>query len=398
MQRVTVGHHEAPPCTAPSSTIAAISTWPPRRCGIATYATNVVGAVRSAMPGVDVAIAAIERDQRPHVYGDEVCWRVRQGSPGSFARLAHALNRSQVELVTLQHEFGLYGTWGDPFIDHLQPFLAALEIPLLATLHTVLPSPTRSVRAAVQTLAARSCGLIVMTETGRHLLETVYGIGPTRVHVVPHGCPQVSLGQRPASQARLGVRSRLVISTFGLLDRRKGVDVMIDAMRSVARRRPEAVYMVIGATHPEVVAEQGESYRDELRCLVRRYRLQEHVVFVDRFLSQEQIVEYLQASDVYATPYRDPAQICSGTLAYALGAGKAIVSTPYLHAVEALADGRGVLVGFDDAAQLAEAVGSLAASPERRQALERRSYEYGRRAAWPRVGSELAALYRAVAA
>jgi glycosyltransferase involved in cell wall biosynthesis len=377
-------------------TVAWISTWSPRRCGIATFSTDLTRAVQRADAGIVVRAAAIDSASTAYRYGPEVRWRARQGRPESFRRLAGDLSRADVDLVSLQHEFGLYGAWGEQFEDHIAPFLAELDRPLVSTLHTVLPNPSPSVRTAVRRLVTHSRAVIVMTDLARRLLIETYGADGMKVHVVKHGAPAVERCGQRALKDRLGLDQRFVISTFGLLDQRKGIDVMVRAMRSVVRRQPNALYLIIGVTHPEVVARQHETYRDELRGLVGRYGLQDSVRFVDRFLTQREIVEYLLASDVYVTPYLDPNQVSSGTLAYALGTGKAVVSTRYAHAVEALDDGRGILVDFNDATQLAESVIALAESPDRRRELELRAFQYGRTTFWPLIGARMAALYHAV--
>lgn len=378
-------------------TVAWVSTWSPRRCGIATFSTDLTHAVQHADAGIIVRTAAIDSATTVYQYGPEVHWRVRQGQPESFRRLAHELSCADVDLVSLQHEFGLYGVWGEQFEDHITPFLTYLDRPLVSTLHTVLPAPSTSVRAAVSRLVTHSHAVVVMTELARRLLAETYGVEPTKIYVIKHGAPTVVRRGRRMLRHRLGLDRRFVISTFGLLDERKGAEVMIQAMRSIVRRQPNALYLIIGVTHPEVVAQRKEAYRDQLRGLVHRYDLDDSVRFIDRYLTQREIVDYLLASDLYVTPYLDPHQASSGTLAYALGAGKAVVSTRYAHAVEALGDGRGILVDFNNAAQLAESVIGLAESPECRRELEHRAFQYGRTTFWPLIGTQMSAIYHAVA-
>jgi glycosyltransferase involved in cell wall biosynthesis len=377
-------------------TLAWISTWRPRRCGIATFSTDLIRAVQQADAHIAVRAAAIDSASMVYPYGPEVHWRVRQGRPDSFRRLAEELSRADVDLVSLQHEFGLYGAWGEQFDDHIASFLAALDRPLVSTLHTVIPHPSPSVLAAVKRLIIHSQAVIVMTEFACQLLAETYGIDAAKVHVVKHGSGAVQHNKPHELKRRMGFERRFVISTFGLLDPRKGIHVMIEAMRSVVSRQPDAVYLIIGITHPEVLARQHEAYRDRLRDLVRRYDLHDNVQFVDQFLTQHELVDYLHVSDVYVTPYLDPHQVSSGTLAYALGAGKAVVSTRYAHATEALSDGRGILIDFNNAGQLAESVIWLAESKDRRQELERRAYQYGRTTFWPVIGARMAALYHAM--
>jgi glycosyltransferase involved in cell wall biosynthesis len=246
-------------------------------------------------------------------------------------------------------------------------------------------------REAVRNIAARSDEVIVMAHTAARLLVSDYGITKTPV-VIPHGMPAIEPIGRHHLKRKLGMEGRTIISTFGLVDPRKGLEFVIGAMPSIVAHRPNALYLVVGQTHPELLKTQGETYRNTLERLVEDLGMSDHVAFVNEYLTQRDIVGYLLASDVYVTPYLDANQITSGTLAYALGAGKAIVSTPYLHAIEALADERGIIVPFRDAAAIADAVGRILDDPELKQRLERRAYAYGRQTAWPAVGRRVLAL------
>lgn len=384
---------------APDSplSIAFVGSCPPRQCGIATFTSDLVRAVKLADPRVRISRAAINDADSIHPYGPEVRWRIRQGQPATYRAAAEQINAARVDVVSLQHEFGLYGIWGDPFEDHLTPLLEALRKPLVTTLHTVLPDPSPSVREAVRRIGHHSRAVVAMAEVARRLLVEQYGLDPAAVRVIPHGVPAVEPRGRRWMKAHLGLDGRTIVSTFGLLDPRKGLEYMIGAMETVVAGQPDALYLIVGRTHPDLVRRDGEAYRKELYALVRARGLEQHVAFVDEYLTQRQIVEFLLASDVYVTPYLDPNQITSGTLAYALGAGKAIVSTRYLHATEALADGRGILVDFRSERQLAEAVGSILGNPELKQQLEASAYACGREMAWPRVGERMLELLRTAA-
>ena len=297
----------------------------------------------------------------------------------------------------MQHEFGLYGTWTDGvYEDHLRPFLEALRKPVVVTLHTVPPEPTPSMRSALRGAAELSDAIVVMADTAVGLLADRYGIAQVPV-VIPHGMPAIQPHGRGRMKKKLGVPGRTIISTFGLVDPRKGIEYMIEAMPAIVAGHPAALYVIAGQTHPELRRHDGERYRNQLVETVKRLGLQNHVSFIDEYMAQRDIIELLLASDVYVTPYLDPQQITSGTLAYALGAGKAIVSTAYLHAKEALADGRGILVPFRDPPALAEAVNSLLDHPDRKQALEQASYAYASDMSWPRTGEHWLALMRLVA-
>jgi glycosyltransferase involved in cell wall biosynthesis len=377
-----------------SLSIGFVATCPPRQCGIATFSADLERALKAADHSVLIQWAAINEATSIHVYGPHVLWRIRQGDPDSYRAAAERLNAAAVDVVSLQHEFGLYGTWGDPFEDHLTAFVEVLEKPLVTTLHSVLPEPSPSVRAAVRRLAHRSATLIVMAERARSLLIQDYGVHVEQVTVVPHGVPPIQPHGRTRIKEQLDLSGRTLITTFGLVDPRKGLEYMIEAMQVVREHDPTALYLIVGKTHPELVRREGETYRRQLWQLVKDRGLQQHVEFVDEYLSQAQIVEYLLASDVYVTPYLDPQQITSGTLAYALGAGKAIVSTPYPHAAEVLTPERGILVPFRCQAALAESTLRILADPVLKQRLEYAAYAYGRETAWPRVGQRTLAILR----
>ena len=378
--------------------IAFVATCPPRQCGIATFTSDLAQAIKAADPTVRMSWAAINNADSIRPYGPEVRWRIRQRQPESYRQVAEQLNASRVDVVSIQHEFGLYGIWGETFEDHLGPFFETLCKPAVTTLHTVLPDPSPSVRDAVRRIGRHSRRVVVMAETARRILANEYGLDAGKVLVIPHGVPPIEPRGRTRMKRQLGLPNRTIISTFGLVDPRKGLEYMIGAMESVVARHPDALYLIVGKTHPELVRRAGEAYRQELCDLVEARGLDRHVAFVDEYLTQRQIVDYLLASDVYVTPYLDPNQITSGTLAYALGAGKAIVSTPYLHAAEVLDEGRGILVDFRSEEQLARAVVRILDDPEFKQQLERDAYAYGHEMAWPNVGRRMLRLFRALAA
>jgi glycosyltransferase involved in cell wall biosynthesis len=377
-----------------SLSVAFVATCPPRQCGIATFSSDLARALKTADESVLIQWAAINEATSIHPYGSQVRWRIRQGDPESYRAAAEHLNAAAVDVVSLQHEFGLYGIWGDPFEDHLVSFLEVLDKPLVTTLHSVLPDPSPSIYAAVRRIVQRSNIVVVMADRARSLLIQDYGVAERQVCVVPHGVPPVQPHGRTRIKQQFDLSDRTIITTFGLVDPRKGLEYMIEAMQCVRDYDPTALYLVVGKTHPELVRREGEVYRHKLWQLVKDRGLQRNVEFVDEYLTQAQIVEYLLASDVYVTPYLDPKQITSGTLAYALGAGKAIISTPYPHAVEALTADRGILVPFRSQSALAEATVRILSDPRLKRRLEREAYAYGRETAWPRVGQRMLALLR----
>ena len=377
--------------------IAFVSSAVPRRCGIATFSSDLAAGVRMADPSVRIRFAAIDEPFAARTYGAEVSWRIAQGDPDAYATTARAINNSAVDVVNLQHEFGLYGVWHDGgYDDHARVFLEMCTKPVVTTVHTVPPRPEPWMLAAIRGIAERSAAVVVMSTTGARLLRDVYGVSRKPV-VIEHGMPVIVPTGRRRLKRALAMEGRSIISTFGLVDPRKGLEYVVEALPEIVARDPRALYLVIGQTHPELLKHQGEAYRNSLVDTARRVGVTEHLRFVNEYLTQREIVEYLLASDVYVTPYLDPGQITSGTLAYALGAGKAIVSTPYLHASEVLAADRGVLVPFRDAPAIAAAVSGILADPERKRRLEERAYEYGKATTWPAIGAQVLALMRHVA-
>ncbi|MEP6759579.1 MAG: glycosyltransferase [Actinomycetota bacterium] len=381
--------------------VAFVSTYPPRRCGIATFTADLIGAVRVADTHTQCRVAAIDERNSVRAYGSEVRWRIRQGSALPYRAAAREIDRSNAEIVCVQHEFGLYGLWkgggfvGDHWIegmyeDHLTPFLEELKKPALVNMHTVLPEPSPAIREAVRAIAETAHGLVVMAETAVDILDRDYGI-KERPLVIPHGMPHIEPKGRRRLKAKLGLDGRTIVSTFGLVGPGKGLEYAIEAMPAVAARHPEALYLIAGQTHPELLKTRGEEYRNRLQTLVDELDLSEHVLFVNQYLDQKDIIEYLLATDVYVTPYLDPNQITSGTLSYALGAGKAVVSTPYLHAQEALAKDRGILVEFRSAEAIAEAVNTILDDPKRKARLEKNAYTYANQATWPKTGARFLA-------
>lgn len=376
--------------------IAFVASAVPRRCGIATFTADLIAAVKAADPELRCVAAAIDEPNAARAYGPDVKWRIRQGDVESYRAVGRAIDQSNVDVVNLQHEFGLYGVWPEGrYEDHAVALLNELHKPVITTLHTVLPQPDPWMRESVRQIAERSTVIVVMAETAARLLRDVYGVAK-RPEVIQHGMPAIVPRGRHRLKRQLGMEQRTIISTFGLVDPRKGLEHMIAAMPSIVARHPNALYLIVGQTHPELLRKEGERYRNELASSIAGLGMAEHVQFVNQYLTQREIVDYLLATDVYVTPYLDLNQITSGTLAYALGAGKAIVSTRYLHAAEALADGRGLLVDVRDPEGLARAVLAILGDAALKRELEARAYEYGKEMAWPNVGRRVLALTREV--
>jgi glycosyltransferase involved in cell wall biosynthesis len=376
--------------------IAFVASSVPRRCGIATFTADLSAAVKSADPTVRFYAAAIDEPGAARAYGPEVRWRIRQEESGTYRDAAMAISKSNVDIVNVQHEFGLYGVWHDgTYDDHLRVFLENCTKPVVTTLHTVAPKPEPWALETVRNVSEHSERVVVMGTTAARLLREVYGISRPPV-VIEHGMPAIEPRGRHRLKRQLGVEDRPIVSTFGLVDPRKGLEYVIEAMPEILARHPNALYLVVGQTHPELLKREGEAYRNSLIASAGRLGLRDHVKFVNQYLSQREVVDYLLATDVYVTPYLDPNQITSGTLAYALGAGKAIVSTPYLHAQEVLDRGRGIIVPFRDAAAVASAINSVLGDGLRKRELETRAYEYGKQMAWPAIGQRVLALMREV--
>lgn len=373
--------------------VAFFSTHSPRECGIATFNGDLVESLRDADPRLQCSIASIDEKGVVRGYGSEVKWRAEQGRGDTYVNVARQINSSGVDAVVVQHEFGLYGTWDsktETYVNHLEGFFANIRVPVITVLHTVQPETAETNRDALRFIANRSEKVVVMAETAVKILREKYGI-VRDIAVIPHGMPPFEPRERTKMKDELGLAGRTVLSTFGLVDPRKGIEYAIQAMPEIVRQNPSALYLVIGKTHPDLVAKEGEKYRQSLVKLSRELGVADNVRFVNRFATQEEIAKYLAATDVYVVPYLDPTQITSGTLVYALGAGRAIVCTKFAHANEVLSNGRGVLVDFRNDKQIADNVNDILANPIRKAELERLALAYGRQTEWPAVARKFLA-------
>jgi len=383
-------------------TVGVASTFPPREDGIATFTRDLLAGVCGTRLGISARIAAITDPGSSYAYPRQVRWEIEQDDKDSYAAAARALARAKVAVVSLQHEFGLWGAPGylaAPFdaYDCAPAFLDALDRPVVTTVHSVLPQPRPDIRAAVRLLCERSAATVVMIGVGAKILAEDYGVDPARLVVIPHGVPEVRPGDKERTKRRLRLAGRTVVCTFGLLHRAKGIETVLRALPEVVARHPAVLYLIMGETHPQVRKQEGESYRAELSALAQGLGVGHHVRFVNRYLEQQTLIAYLQATDVYVTPYRDRSQITSGTLSYALGCACASVSTPYVYATEALAEGRGLLAEFDSPKSIARCVNLYLDDPVFRSHTEERAVAYGRAMTWAHVGTRYAALFRAVA-
>lgn len=362
--------------------IALIGNFLPRKCGLATFTTDTFNALKSRYPDLSVDVYAMDDHPGRYDYPACVTGTIPQDDRAAYIATARAIETSGAQAIWLQHEYGIFGGAAG---EHILALLDRTNLPLIVTLHTVLEKPSAQERAVMEGLLRRAAKVIVMAERGRDILTRVHGANPRSIVTIPHGVPDRPFADPATVKPRFGWSGRKVILTFGLLAPGKGIETVIEAMPSVVEQNPDAMYVVLGATHPNLVAHEGEKYRDGLKALTRELGVEHNVAFVDAFVEQDELIDYLQAADIYVTPYLNPAQITSGTLSYAVGVGKAVISTPYVHATEILADGHGVLVDFRDAAAFAREINSLLGSERNRSRLSARAYERGRTMTWSRV-------------
>jgi glycosyltransferase involved in cell wall biosynthesis len=367
---------------SPPRRVAFIGNSLPRRCGIATFTTHLQLAVAASQAAPETVIVAMNDEGHDYDYPASVGLPVRAESLEDYHLAARFLNAGQYDVVCLQHEFGIFGGAAGA---HLLTLLSQLTMPVVTTLHTILADPSAVQRRVLGEIVDVSTTMIVMAEKGRELLQTVYGVPLAKIRVIPHGIPDCACVDSSASKLARGFVGRAVILTFGLISPNKGIEIMIEAMPEILRSRPDAVYVVLGATHPNLVRREGEAYRDRLRARTRQLGIEAHVVFLDQFVDQATLVDFISMCDVYVTPYLNEAQMTSGTLAYSFGVGKAVVSTPYWHARELLAEGRGILVPFGDSGATGREIAALLIDDGRRQRLGREAYAYSRAMTWPHV-------------
>ena len=377
--------------TARPLRVAFIGNALPRRCGIATFTTDLEQAV-SALPEVaDTAIIAMCDPGGNYAWPPSVRFCIDQNDSGQYLAAANFINTNGFDVACLQHEFGIYG--GDAG-GHVLGLIAGLKVPLVTTLHTVLDAPTPAQRVVMNAIIAASAQLVVMAVKGREILIETYRAHPDKIAIIPHGIPETPFESSRGAKQRLGYADRKVILTFGLISPSKGIETMIEAMPAIVATAPEAVYVVMGATHPHLLRDAGEAYRESLAARARALGLEDHVIFLNRFAERPALLEHISACDIYVTPYLVAAQLTSGTLAYSHGLGRPVVSTPYWHAAELLADGSGVLVPFGDCARLGEAVAHLLDDEPARLAMGAKAYAASRPTVWANTATRYAATFR----
>jgi glycosyltransferase involved in cell wall biosynthesis len=369
--------------------IAYVSSYPPRECGLATFTADLVRAVdeyRMLSPGVIVAVNA---QGETYDYDSRVICQIDEDSIDTYVNAAYLLNNSDINVVSLQHEFALFGGNSGEYIT---TFLEKLHKPIITTLHTI-PYPDSSNKGGIlERIANLSHSVVVTCSNAVNILKEQYNIR-NNISIIPHGCPDIPRDYRQEIKASLGLDDRLLISTFGLISSKKGIEYVINALPSIIKRDPKVTYIIIGETHPEKRKKEGEKYRDFLTSLIHEHGLEKHVMFINRFLTTQELISYLQATDIYVVPSVTKDQVSSGTLAYALAAGKPIISTPFPHAQELLSKGRGLLCKFEDSVSIAKCTIALLDDDRLRSEMEKNAYDYSRQFLWPEVAKKYIRLF-----
>jgi glycosyltransferase involved in cell wall biosynthesis len=374
----------------PVQRVAFIGNHPPRRCGIATFTHDLHRAVATARPGLESCVVTMTEQGGDYDYPKAVGFQIRDGAIGDYVAAAEFLNRAEMDVVCLQHEYGIFGGEAG---GHIVELMSRLEMPIVTTLHTVLSKHTPVQSRVTRRIIDASAQVIVMAEKGRELLRSVLDVPDRKIEVVPHGIPDFPFIESNLAKAKLGFAGKTVILTFGLLSPNKGIETMLDAMPDVIAACPNVVYVVLGATHPNLVRDHGEAYREGLVARVRALGIEDHVVFFNQFVDQSTLLDFISMCDVYVTPYLNEAQMTSGTLAYSFGLGKAVVSTPYWHASDLLGDGRGLLVPFGDAKAMGVEISGLLTNDDRRRSMCERAYASSRSMTWPQTAKRYLASF-----
>jgi glycosyltransferase involved in cell wall biosynthesis len=362
--------------------VAVIGNHLPRQCGIATFTTDLCDAITAKYGTSGLSVVAVNDPLSSHAYPARVRFEIAEGDISSYGAAANFLNSNNCDLVCLQHEYGIFGGKSG---SHVLKLLKHLKMPVVTTLHTVLRHPDRNQRTVMQQVVAYSDRLVVMSEYSSRVLKDVFGVPCEKIDLIPHGIPDLPFVEPDAYKDSLSIGGKSVLLTFGLLSTNKGFENVLRALPRILSRHKNVIYVIAGATHPHVKAREGDRYRNQLQALARELGVEKEVIFVNRFVSPQEMASLVGSADIYITPYRYEAQAVSGTLAYAIGAGKAIISTPYWHAAELLDDGRGVLVPFEDPSAIAASAIELLDNGAARRAMRQRAYAYGRQMVWNRV-------------
>lgn len=368
--------------------IAFLSTFPPRECGIATFTQDLVNELKDIKIINEPKVIAI--NDREYDYDDDVIYELQQHDRNSYIKLAEKLNDSSIDLLVIEHEYGIYGgEWGEYILD----LINNLKIPYVVTLHTILSEPLDKQKYILQELCKKSKRVVTMAKNTIPLLLNVYGVDEKKIAVLPHGVPNLPTLSSKSLRKKYNIDDKFVVSTFGLISPGKGLEYGIEAIAKVKEEHPDILYLILGQTHPNIVKSDGEVYRDFLIRRVNELNLNDNVKFINKYLTKREIVEYLKLSDVYMTPYIGREQAVSGTLAYAAGLGKLVVSTPYKYAEEILSDGRGLLADFKDPDSIAKCIKFAIENPHKRQLMEEKMKVYGKSMMWDNVALEYVEMF-----
>ena len=359
--------------------IAFLSTYPPRECGLATFTQDLITAI-DGVGGIDTKVIAVTNEEN-YVYDGKVIAKIRQHEQADYIKAARELNDSDFDLLVIEHEYGIFG--GEHGI-YILDLINNLDIPVITTLHTILPEPNPIQRSIINALGKKSVKIVTMARNTKPLLKLVYGIDPEKIAVIHHGVPKKAFQSREYLKMKHGYENMQIISTFGLIGPSKGIEYGIEAISKAVKDHKEVLYLILGQTHP-ALKEAGEAYRHKLEELVEELALGENVKFINKYLSKDEIIEHLQLSDIYMTPYLGKDQAVSGTMAYAVGYGKAIISTPYLYAQEMLSGGRGMLAEFGNSESLADSIKSIIKNPDKKAQMERNTLKLGCTMYWDKV-------------
>lgn len=380
--------------TQQSLNVIYTSSYIPRRCGIATYTKDLTNAINLLNTRSLAEILAVTSPEEEIDYPWESKFKIDSQDLASYLAAANYVNQSHADLLSLQHEFGLFGGDCGEYILH---FAETLEIPLVTTLHTVLSEPSAKQHEIIQRLASVSKAVVIMMEQVVQTLVDVYSIPRTKIVVISHGVPDISFNATEMQKRKQKLSDRIILGNINLLDPSKGIEYAIEAVAILAKQYPNILYTVIGQTHPDLARREGEAYRNSLKKKVRELGIENNIRFINKYLPLSELINWLKVIDIYVTPYLDPQQATSGALAYAIGAGKACISTPYIYSKEVLAEERGILVPFRDAQAIADAVSNLLEHPEKKQGMAQRAYSFGRLMTWPSVAQSHLRLFRTIA-
>ncbi len=370
--------------------IACIGNYPPRECGIATFSSNFANAILdsdgwASDESNDMYIIAMSDPGRQYDYPDIVVQSIQQNELRDYQKAADYINSCNTDVCFLQHEFGIYGGNRGVYILSL---LHQLKVPFIPIFHTVLKKPSEIERNIIMEISRRAAGIVVMNRLAIGILNSVYRIPEEKIAVIPHGVPAFDFSRNQFYKKYFHLEGRKILMTFGLISRNKSLETVINALPEVVGKHPDLLYLIVGKTHPAVLQSSGEEYREYLKSLIEKNRLDDNVVFINRFLNTDELLGYLSATDLYVTPYLNEAQITSGTLSYAIGAGAAVISTPYLHAKELMSEGRGMLFDFNDSAGLSDILTDLLDHPDKLRTLRKNAFEFGKKTSWPQVGKQ----------